>query len=1145
MKLKKYSILLIAIAIFLLISIGSVCANENITDDSDASLTNDNTNVVLSSDSDTDTVGDVPDDTTQEKINTTVETEKDKYEFKEDSNKTISVEVKDNDSKPISVNKNDLSISNGNKSINFEYNSSISMITITEPLTYGNYNLTINYLGNGTYVNSYKNITVKIYGNNTIETETSVVCNGENIEIPVKVYDQVDYIELVESNFNLTLVYTNETGNVCNLTITHFKVENDTIKFESTVNLINASVIVNYVNATEPKTVNIKVSTEVKAKENEYKFKSEENKTISITVQDVKENPLNVNKTDLKVFDNGNEITNFEFNNTNLTVKLDVGVHTLTIVYKGNETYATSNTTTIVKVGGNQTFNPDKTANLDSDGNAYITLHLSDGADPVNVNVGNLTLTLFYTVGNTTYNKTVSGISLLDDNQTVRFNVAEKFDSAYVDIKYLAENNLTAKTTIKLGTYIDVPTSMEAAGGKVVNFTVSVNLSNGTLINVTVNNTKVYKDGKEIKFTYNDSIIILNDTFTFGDYNITVKYLGNETYSEVSESFMLKVYGINATSSKSINSTKIGEIDVKVINGNETLDVPVSELNLTVTYKDGNITKNITITPVKYENGTLTFVLENGNFTTATLTIRYNDTETNVTLNRIYNIKVVPVNIEAEYQSGNFTFKLVDIDNETESLANKSIGMEVSLTSKTASISYGGSTTSGITFIYTFYATSNDQNEVTFYNKNLFVNLGSELIVLKVGNNTVKLSGTGLSITNASQTVVVNKADINIKVEEYKEYYQSENPLKITVTSAKTGEAIRNTYLCLSFKELGVSNLYVLTNENGTATIRVNTLVGGTYSVNAKNNDTVNINNKSVDGTFTILKIPVSITGKDVTVQYNTGSTYTIKVTKNGKALEGMYVLVRLYTTSSKYSDYLFQTNSKGQVSFSASLAVGKHKIIINSADNRYSASQVTKTITVKKASATITAKKVTTYYKGGKYFTVKLTNSKKKKAIYDGKVNIKIYVSKNRYYNYNGRTGMNGQIKLLLDSLKPGTYKVVVSGADNKNFNAKAVTSKIVIKKAPAKITAKKLTAKKGVKKYFKLTVKNKKTKKVIAKVKVKVKVYTGKKAKTYTLKTNTKGIAKLNVNKLKVGNHKVVITSADKYVVAKTAKSTIKIKK
>lgn len=82
------------------------------------------------------------------------------------------------------------------------------------------YNLTINYLGNGTYVNSYKNITVKIYGNNTIETETSVVCDGKNVEIKVKVNDQVEDIkELIKDNFNLTLVYTNETGNICNLTI--------------------------------------------------------------------------------------------------------------------------------------------------------------------------------------------------------------------------------------------------------------------------------------------------------------------------------------------------------------------------------------------------------------------------------------------------------------------------------------------------------------------------------------------------------------------------------------------------------------------------------------------------------------------------------------------------------------------------------------------------------------------------------------------------------------------------------------------------------------------------------------------------------------------------------------------------------------
>ena len=88
-------------------------------------------------------------------------------------------------------------------------------------------------------------------------------------------------------------------------------------------------------------------------------------------------------------------------------------------------------------------------------------------------------------------------------------------------------------------------------------------------------------------------------------------------------------------------------------------------------------------------------------------------------------------------------------------------------------------------------------------------------------------------------------------------------------------------------------------------------------------------------------------------------------------------------------------------------------------------------------------------------------------------------------------------------------------------------------------------MTAKKGVKKYFKVTVKNTKTKKVIKGVKVKIKVYTGKKYKTYTVKTNSKGIANLNVKSLKVGSHKVVVSSANKYCVAKTAKSTIKITK
>ena len=90
------------------------------------------------------------------------------------------------------------------------------------------------------------------------------------------------------------------------------------------------------------------------------------------------------------------------------------------------------------------------------------------------------------------------------------------------------------------------------------------------------------------------------------------------------------------------------------------------------------------------------------------------------------------------------------------------------------------------------------------------------------------------------------------------------------------------------------------------------------------------------------------------------------------------------------------------------------------------------------------------------------------------------------------------------------------------------------------------KFTPKKGASKYFQITVKNTKTKKVVsAGIPIKVKVYTGKTYKTYTLKTNSKGIAKLNVKSLKVGTHKVVISKGSSYTTAKSATSSIKITK
>ena len=77
---------------------------------------------------------------------------------------------------------------------------------------------------------------------------------------------------------------------------------------------------------------------------------------------------------------------------------------------------------------------------------------------------------------------------------------------------------------------------------------------------------------------------------------------------------------------------------------------------------------------------------------------------------------------------------------------------------------------------------------------------------------------------------------------------------------------------------------------------------------------------------------------------------------------------------------------------------------------------------------------------------------------------------------------------------------------------------------------------------KYFKVTVKNKNTKKVVKGIKIKVQVTSGSKSKSYTLKTDNKGVAKFDTKTLNVGNYSVVISSANnKYLISGKSKIVI----
>lgn len=106
-----------------------------------------------------------------------------------------------------------------------------------------------------------------------------------------------------------------------------------------------------------------------------------------------------------------------------------------------------------------------------------------------------------------------------------------------------------------------------------------------------------------------------------------------------------------------------------------------------------------------------------------------------------------------------------------------------------------------------------------------------------------------------------------------------------------------------------------------------------------------------------------------------------------------------------------------------------------------------------------------------------------------------------------------------------------------------KKITPKVSKGKIKTEVDADPITVKHKKNSYFKIKVENRYDDDIpVGKVKLKVKVGSGSKAKTFNVKTNSYGVAKINTKSLKKGTHKVVITSADnRYSIYKKSKITV----
>ena len=237
MKLKNSYILLITMVI-LLISIGSVCASENNTDDSTLVLEDDQTDNILTEEN-----------TTQEKINTTVNIPQDSYKIKNDTSVIIPVEVKDNASNTIAINGSDLLVVGDNSTLKFSLSN--NTITLLDKLTVGNHSLLITYLGNSTYSGSASRVAVSIYYDKTLEMPSEIISeDGMNIKIPVSVSDGLtDYI-INTNDLIINLTYIDSEGNIKSVVRPYTTDNKNNVSLNlGIVGFIQANITVNLTNS--------------------------------------------------------------------------------------------------------------------------------------------------------------------------------------------------------------------------------------------------------------------------------------------------------------------------------------------------------------------------------------------------------------------------------------------------------------------------------------------------------------------------------------------------------------------------------------------------------------------------------------------------------------------------------------------------------------------------------------------------------------------------------------------------------------------------------------------------------------------------------------------------------------------------------
>lgn len=284
----------------------------------------------------------------------------------------------------------------------------------------------------------------------------------------------------------------------------------------------------------------------------------------------------------------------------------------------------------------------------------------------------------------------------------------------------------------------------------------------------------------------------------------------------------------------------------------------------------------------------------------------------------------------------------------------------------------------------------------------------------------------------------------------------------------------------------------------------------------------------AVNANLKVLKNTGNINVNDVTADFGEEKYLEMTLTDSvtGKPIKGEFFIIQIPNGLVNMISYaVSDENGKGKFDVSQ-LIPGTYSVRVGLMDSsNIAASQKSARITINKIPVTLNTSKLTTTYNSGKNFTVSVVNGNV--SFIGVKLKLKVYTGSSAK-TYTLKSIENGTAFFNTSVLSKGTHKVIVSNADSL-FSADSVTSSIVINPKKLNIVGASKKLKNGG--QLTLKVKDKSTGKYISGVKLQVKVFTGKKYKTFNLVTKKSKLisnaigALLKTNKFSTGTHKVTV--------------------